>query len=78
MADTAQLKILVINYAKDVYTAYKISRNKIDFCERYTNEIKKHMEAKGAFDALDGKQIPKVKTTFRKICGTSDRKKIML
>ena len=60
MAEKAQMKMHIINYAKtrDVYTAYKKSRYRDSF--RNQQEIKKHEAAKAAFDALGGKDIPKV------------------
>nr|WP_243152253.1 relaxase/mobilization nuclease domain-containing protein [Pseudoflavonifractor sp. 524-17] len=62
MAGTAQLKTHIINYAKtrEVYTAYKKSRHKKEFLAEYGDEIARHEAAKRAFDALNGKPIPKV------------------
>lgn len=55
-------------YEKVCYkvTDNKKSRNKKDFYDSHADEIKKHLEAKAAFDALDGKQIPKVKQLSEK------------
>ena len=62
MADVAQLKTHIINYSKtrEVYAAYKKSRHKKEFLAEHGDEIAKHEAAKKAFDALDGKPIPKV------------------
>ena len=62
MAEVAQLKTHIINYSKtrEVYAAYKKSRHKKEFLAEHGDEIAKHEAAKKAFDALDGKPIPKV------------------
>ena len=62
MAEIAQLKTHIINYSKtrEVYAAYKKSRNKKEFLAEHSAEIAQHMAAKKAFDALGGKPIPKV------------------
>lgn len=62
MAEKAQMKMHIINYAKtrDVYAAYKKSRDKESFRSRHKDELEKHEAAKAAFDALGGKAIPKV------------------
>lgn len=62
MAEKAQMKMHIINYAKtrDVYAAYKKSRDKESFRSRHKDELEKHEAAKAAFDALEGKAIPKV------------------
>jgi len=62
MAQTAQLKMHIINYSKtkDVYAAYKKSGKKEAFLNEHKEEIKKHEIAKAAFEALKGKPIPKV------------------
>ena len=62
MAQTAQLKMHIINYSKtkDVYAAYKKSGKKEAFLNEHKEEIKKHETAKAAFEALKGKPIPKV------------------
>ena len=56
------LKTHIINYSKtrEVYAAYKKSRHKKEFLAEHGDEIAKHEAAKKAFDALDGKPIPKV------------------
>ncbi len=50
-----------INYFKtrEVYAAYQKSRHKKEFLERRGDEIAQHEAAKKAFDALNGKPIPK-------------------
>lgn len=62
MAEKAQMKMHIINYAKtrDVYAAYKKSRDKEGFRSQHKDELEKHEAAKAAFDALGGKAIPKV------------------
>jgi len=62
MAEIAQLKTHIIHYSKtrEVYAAYKKSRHKKEFRAEHSGEIAKHEAAKKAFDALNGKPIPKV------------------
>ncbi len=62
MAENAQLKTHIINYSKtrEVYKEYKKSRHKKEYLAGHAEEIKKHEAAKAAFDALNGKPIPKV------------------
>lgn len=62
MAQTAQLKMHIINYSKtkDVYAAYKKSGRKEAFFNEHKEEIKKHKTSKAAFEVLKGKPIPKV------------------
>ena len=62
MAGNAQLKMHIINYSKtrEVYKEYKKSRNKKEYLAAHAEEIEKHEAARAAFDALDGKPIPKV------------------
>lgn len=62
MAEKAQMKMHIINYAKtrDVYAAYRKSRYRESFRNQHLEEIRKHEAAKAAFDALGGKAIPKV------------------
>ena len=62
MAETAQLKTHIINYLKtrEVYKEYKKSRHKKEYLATHADEIQKHEAAKAAFDALDGRPIPKV------------------
>lgn len=62
MAGVAQLKTHIIQYSKtrEVYTAYKKSRHKKEFLAEHGAEIAQHEAAKKAFDALNGKPIPKV------------------
>lgn len=62
MAEVAQLKTHIIRYARtrEVYAAYKKSRHKKEFRAEHAEEIAQHEAAKKAFDALDGKPIPKV------------------
>ena len=62
MAQTAQLKMNIINYSKtrEIYAAYKKSGKKEAFFTEHKEEIEKHEAAKAAFEALKGKPIPKV------------------
>ena len=62
MAEIAQLKTHIINYSKtrEVYAAYKNSRHKKEFLAEHGAEIAQHEAAKKAFNALNGKPIPKV------------------
>lgn len=62
MAQTAQLKMHIINYSKtrEIYAAYKKSGKKEAFLTEHKEEIEKHEAAKAAFEALKGKPIPKV------------------
>lgn len=62
MAQNAQLKTHIINYSKtrEVYKEYKKSRHKKEYRASHADELAKHEAAKAAFDALDGKPIPKV------------------
>ena len=62
MAGVAQLKTHIIQYSKtrEVYAVYKKSRHKKEFLTEHGSEIAQHEAAKKAFDALDGKPIPKV------------------
>ena len=52
----------LVQYSKtrEVYAAYKKSRHKKEFLAEHGAEIAQHEAAKKAFDALDGKAIPKV------------------
>ena len=62
MVEIAQLKTHIIRYSKtrDIYAAYKKSRHKKEFLAEHADEIAQHEAAKKAFDALDGRPIPKV------------------
>jgi len=62
MAEVAQLKTHIIQYSKtrEVYAAYKKSRHKKEFLAEHGAEIALHEAAKKAFDALNGKPVPKV------------------
>lgn len=61
MAETARLKTHIINYARtrDIYREYRKSRNPKAYRAEHLDEIEKHEAAKAAFDALQGKPIPK-------------------
>lgn len=62
MMQISQLKTQIFNYSKtrDVYVAYKKSRYNNRFRADHAEEIAKHEAAKAAFDALEGKNIPKI------------------
>ena len=62
MARNAELKTHIINYSKtrEVYKEYKKSRHKKEYRAAHADELAKHEAAKAAFDALNGKPIPKV------------------
>ena len=62
LSEVKQLKTHIINYSKtrEVYAAYKKSRHKKEFRAEHAGEIAAHEAAKKAFDALNGKPIPKV------------------
>ncbi|MBR0281499.1 MAG: relaxase/mobilization nuclease domain-containing protein [Oscillibacter sp.] len=62
MSEIAQLKAHIIRYVKtrEVYAAYKKARNKAEFLAAHAEEIAQHEAARKAFDALNGKPIPKV------------------
>ena len=62
MAEIAELKTHIIRYSKtrEIYAAYKKSRHKKEFLAEHADEIAQHEAAKKAFDALNGKPIPKV------------------
>ncbi len=62
LSELSALRTHIINYSKtrDVYAAYRKSKNKKDYRARHVDEIEKHEAAKKAFDALGGAPIPKV------------------
>lgn len=62
MAEIAKLKTHIIQYSKtrEIYAAYKKSHHKKEFLAEHGAEIAQHEAAKKAFDALNGKPIPKV------------------
>ena len=62
LSEVKQLKTHIINYSKtrEVYAAYQKSRHKKEFRAEHADEIAEHEAAKKAFDALNGKPIPKV------------------
>ena len=62
LAEIAELKTHIIRYSKtrEIYAAYKKSRHKKEFLAQHADEIAQHEAAKKAFDALNGKPIPKV------------------
>ena len=62
LSEVKQLKTHIINYSKtrEVYAAYQKSRHKRAFRAEHADEIAAHEAAKKAFDALNGKPVPKV------------------
>lgn len=77
MAQTAQLKMHTINYAKtrDVYAQYKRSGCNEEYRTKHLEEIQKCEAAKAAFDALGGRRIPKVKELSDKYAALLAEKK---
>jgi hypothetical protein len=68
MKEIGDLKIHIINYSKtrDIYTAYRKAGYSKKFYEEHTADLLLHKAAKTAFDELDTKKIPTVKTLQRK------------
>ena len=64
MAEIAVLRTHIINYSKtrDVYVAYRKAGYSKKFYEEHTAELLLHKAAKQAFDELEGKKLPTVKT----------------
>ena len=62
MSEIAEMRTHIIQYSKtrEVYSAYRKSRHKKEFLAEHRDEIAQHEAAKRAFDALNGKPIPKV------------------
>lgn len=67
MKEIGDLKIHIINYSKtrDIYTAYRKAGYSKKFYEEHTADLLLHKAAKAAFDELDTKKIPTVKTLQR-------------
>ncbi len=64
MAEIGVLKKHIINYAqtRDVYTDYRKAGYSKKFYEEHRAELTLHKAAKSAFEELDVKKLPKVKT----------------
>ena len=64
MAEIAMLRTHIINYSKtrDVYVSYRKSGYSKKFYEEHTADLLLHKAAKQAFDALDSKKLPTVKS----------------
>ena len=77
MSEVQQLRTHIIQYAKtrDVYAAYRKSRHKKEFRAAHAVEIAQHEEARKAFDALNGKPIPKVAQLSEQYAALLDEKK---
>ncbi|WP_425539869.1 relaxase/mobilization nuclease domain-containing protein [Microaceticoccus formicicus] len=67
MKEIGNLKTHIINYSKtrDIYTAYRKVGYSKKFYEEHTTDLLLHKAAKAAFDELDAKKIPTVKTLQR-------------
>lgn len=67
MKEIGNLKTHIINYSKtrDIYTAYRKAGYSKKFYEQHTADLLLHKAAKAAFDELDAKKIPTVKTLQR-------------
>lgn len=67
MTEIGNLKTHIINYSKtrDIYTAYRKAGYSKKFYEEHTTDLLLHKAAKAAFDELDTKKIPTVKTLQR-------------
>lgn len=67
MKEIGDLKTHIINYSKnrDIYTAYRKAGYSKEFYEEHTADLLLHKAAKAAFDELDTKKIPTVKTLQR-------------
>lgn len=63
MAEIADLKTHIINYAKtrDVYTSYRKAGYSKKFYEEHTTNLLLHKAAKAAFDEMNVKKLPTVK-----------------
>lgn len=64
MDEISVLKTHIINYAKtrDVYTSYRKAGYSKRFYEEHTSDLLLHKAAKAAFDELQMKKLPTVKT----------------
>ena len=64
MAEIGNLKTHIINYTKtrEVYIAYRKAGYSKKFYEAHAGDILLHQAAKQAFDALNVKQLPTVKS----------------
>lgn len=64
MVEIAVLRTHIINYSKtrDVYVAYRKAGYSKKFYEEHTTDLLLHKAAKQAFDALDEKNVPTVKS----------------
>lgn len=77
MAEKAQMKMHIINYAKtrEIYGEYRKSHQKNKFHAEHGDAIARHEAAKVAFDALGGKPIPKVTELSREYADLLAEKK---
>ncbi len=64
MAEIAALRTHIINYSKtrEVYVAYRKAGYSKKFYEEHTADLLLHKAAKEAFDALDSKKVPTMKS----------------
>ncbi len=64
MGEITVLKTHIINYAKtrDVYTAYRKAGYSKKIYDEHTSELLLHRASKAAFDELQTKKLPAIKT----------------
>lgn len=80
MADIAELKKHIINYAKtkEVYTAYRNSGYSTKFYESNMKEILLHQSAKKAFDSISSSKILSMRDLQQEFNTCLDSKKVIL
>ncbi len=77
LEEIKDLKLHIINYGKtrDVYVAYRKSGYSKKFYEEHRAEIMTHKEAKEAFNALDLKKIPTIRSLNEEFYSVLEKKK---
>lgn len=80
MAEIAELKKHIINYAKTkkVYTAYRESGYSTKYYESNTESILLHQSAKRAFDSISSSKIPSMRDLQLEFNTCLDSKKVIL
>jgi len=80
MAEIAELKKHIINYAKtkDVFTAYRQSGYSTKFYESNTENILLHQSAKQGFDSISSSKIPSMRDLQDEFNTCLDSKKVIL
>lgn len=81
MTETSNLKTHIINYSKtrDIYTAYRKAGYSKKFYDEHATDLILHKAAKAAFDELEDKKIPTVKTLQKEYSELlSEKKKVYL